>query len=140
MSTYLLKTYPDVEGATRDWLRSLPSISALVATRVFFALPPNTAFPALVVRDVTGAVDASDAPISIPWIQIDCWGETRNKAQASALKNAVVGVIESMQSGTPMGTGAVGLWAKVLSAPWLPDPESDQARYAITAEIAARAV
>lgn len=140
MSTYLLKTYPDTEGGVRDWLRSMASITALVSQRVFFGLPDNTEWPAVVVRQVGGGPDIGDAPVAVDLIQIDCWAATRNKAQASTLKNAVLGAIQSIESGTPLGASAQAKWASTLSVIWLPDPENDQARYAITAEIAAVAV
>jgi hypothetical protein len=140
VSTYLLKTFPDCEGGVRDWLRSVPSVSALVGQRVFFGLPVAVTWPAVVVQMVGGGPDAGNAPVFVPLIQIDCWGEGRNKAQAAAVMSAVVGAIESIQSGTALGADAKAVWASVLSVIWLPDPESDQARYSVTAEIAARAV
>jgi len=133
-----VKVYADVEGAARDWLRTVPEVVALVATRVFFGLPSNTQWPAIVVRQVGGG-PTGDAPITAALLQFDCWGQGQNKAQAGAVKVAVEGAIESLTGGTPLGAGAVALWGSVESSIWLPDPESNQARYVITSEIAARA-
>ncbi len=133
-----VKVYADIEGAARDWLRTVPGVTDFVASRVFFGLPVNTQWPAIVVRQVGGG-PSGDAPITVALLQIDCWSQGPKKAQAAALKGAVEGAIESLTGGTPLGAGAVALWGSVESSIWLPDPESNQARYVITAEIAARA-
>jgi hypothetical protein len=135
----LTRVYPDVEGAVRDWLRDQAAVAALVDDRVFMGVPKATQFPLIVVHLVGGGPVTGDVPMSSELIQMDCWGPGRNKAVAVAVKNAVVGAIESLESGTPMNEAAVGLWARTTSNVWLPDFETDQARYVVTAEFAVHA-
>lgn len=127
----------DIEGAVRDWLRTVPAVQALVSSRVFFGIPAQTEWPICVVKDVGGAPDPG-LPTTAPLIQIDCWGEGRNKAQANAVKRAVVTALQNLTSGSALNGEVVALGAQTLSAPWLPDPDTDQARYAITAEVFAK--
>jgi Protein of unknown function (DUF3168) len=145
VSTYLLKTYPDVEGAVRTWLRLVPSVAAIVGSRVFFAIPDNTEWPLIVVTQQGGGPDVSDAPFTTDLIQLDCWAppsppsKKPSKADCAALKLAVVGALESMIDGTHMGSTAIGMGAHVLSALWRPDYDANQGRYVVTAQVSARA-
>lgn len=136
--------YADVEGAVRDWLKDASEIAALVDGRVFFAIPEPTNWPLIVVHQVSGGPDAGEAPISNSLIQIDCWsGPTKtgkaNKAEATEVMNAVVGAVQSLTCGTSMGTAGVALGARIQNVSWLPDPDTNQARYVVDALFCVRA-
>lgn len=130
-------TWPDVEGAMRDYLRADAGVSALVSTRVFFGIPRNGArFPLAVVRKVAGRQDGSEAPLDVATIQVDAWGTT--KANAATLRSAVRDACDALREPTTQGT-VVLYGANCVGDTWVPDPESDQPRYAMTFEVVARA-
>lgn len=133
-------TIPDVEGAIRDWLRQQPAITALVDNRVFFGVSGDV-FPQITVRLIDGRMDLSEAPISGDLIQFDCWGPkpgTGNaKSIATAVKNTLIGVLWDLRSGTTLVTGTLCLGVYNISAIWLPDPQSNQAVYRVSATVSA---
>lgn len=138
MSTMLPQTFLDAEGAVRTWARAHAGIDAIVDGRVFFGVPEKTtagSWPMLVLRRVAGAPEPSIPPIDRAVIQFDCWGapakSLARKAQAASLAAAVVTAARELTAGTDMGD-AVGMGADVDLGPvWLPDPETDQARYVV---------
>jgi hypothetical protein len=131
-------TWPDIEGALRDYLRADAGVSTLVGNRVFFGLPPRVAFPAVIIRRVGGGDDPSEAPIDRPLVAIDCWGKPKNKADAFALAAAVRDALTAIRRTTQDSTVLYG--ANVIGAIFFPDPETDQPRYALTVDVTARAV
>lgn len=132
------KTFPDTEGAVRTWLKTKTEITSKVGTRVFFGYPEGTpATPLIVLARVGGAPQRSEAPVDVALLQFDCWGTGRNKAQATDVMLALVGVLESMQAGVTLDSTTRGFGSAVESSPWLPEPTSDQARYVVTAVVTA---
>jgi hypothetical protein len=142
--------WPDVEGGLRDYLRDQADVAALVDRRVFFGIPDRPTFPLVTVRRVGGTDDTSDAPLDRALVQIDCWGRLFNDtnpgkaahgdlAQTSALRLAVRKALRLITSQTPLNANVVAYGAVVQSDPFLPDPDNDRPRYAVTALVTARA-
>ena len=133
----------DVEGAVRTWLRTVPQVASLVDTRVFFQIPPETAWPILTLQEVGGSIDEY-VPTQSSLLQIDCWGSPHptpgktNKSESKEVCLAVCNALRALNSGTALNDEVVALGALILSAPWVPDPASNQARYSITAEVFAK--
>lgn len=139
----ITKTYPDVEGALRTWFRAVTDITTLVDGRTFFAIPQNTQWPLIVVSLIGGGPQRAEPPVLQALVQIDCWGPPRadGKAQkdvAAAVMTKVVSVLESLASGVDLDESTQALGASVQSVIWLPDPDTNQARYVVTAEISAK--
>lgn len=135
-----MSTWPDVEGLVRDGLRADAGVTAIVGQRVFFGIPKeakDSTFPLVVVRRVGGGQADGEAPLDVAGIQIDCWGSIVRgngvKSTATALVNAVRSWCESV--GTDSTSTLAG--ANVESVLWLPDPDDDRPRYALTAEVSA---
>ncbi len=137
-------TYPDVEGGLKAWLPTVPQVAALVGDRVFFSIPDNTEWPLIVITQVAGGPESSATPLNVPWIQLDCWAapvpgaRKPRKKQASDLALSVCGALMGLTSGTVAGSCRF-LGAQVLSCVFEPNSETNQARYAVTAEISATA-
>lgn len=134
-------TWPDVEGAARDYLRADAGVAALVGARVFFGIPKGAkeaTFPLVVVSRVGGGQATGDAPVDVALLQIDCWGSIGTegnglKAGATALVNAVRSSLDAVGTDST----AVLKGANVESVLWLPDADNDRPRYAVTAEVTA---
>lgn len=142
--------FPDVEGGLRTYLRADAGVIAATATvgseaSVWFGIPKGATeayYPMAVVFLVTATDDTSDAPLDIPLVQIDCWGSLHpngngDKASATALVNAVRSALHAVRGRTVLAPGITAFGFNVESAAWLPDPDNDRPRYAITAEGAA---
>jgi hypothetical protein len=124
----------DVEYATREWLRVLPSITALVGTRVHFGIPANATFPLIVITRVGGGPDLY-LPIDRARLSLSCWGQT--KQSAARVAQLVASEIRELDN-TAMGADAVGFAGSVASIIWLPDPTSGTPRYVVEAGLSVR--
>lgn len=71
---------PETEGPMRAWLRARPSLSALVGTRVYFAVPEQDRpeLPFLVFYRVGGLPDTQQS--EWPDFIIEAWGQNKNEA------------------------------------------------------------
>lgn len=138
-----MSDWPDVEGALRTWLRTRTALTALVGQRIFFGVPRGageSSFPLVAIQRVGGGDDASDAPLDRALIQLDVWGQldasgNGRKADAWAVVNALRTQLGAMGPDTTLASGVIGHGATVESVGWLPDPDSDRPRYAVTAEV-----
>jgi Protein of unknown function (DUF3168) len=133
-----MSNWPDCEGSMRDYLRADASLAALVGNRVFFGIPDRVAFPLVTVTRVSGGDDPSTIPIDRPLLQLDCWGRKGNKTEAFNVAAAVRDALFAI-SNTTSGT-ALLYGASVIGGVFFPDPETDQPRYVLTVELAARTV
>lgn len=143
--------HPDVEGGIRDYLQADSGVKAIVGTRgVFFGIPDGPSWPLVVIRRVGGSEDSSEAAIDLALLQIDCWGRLFNdtdptksahgdKAQTEALRRAVRKALWQIRGITRLNSSVVAFGAFVESDPFVPDPNNDRPRYAITARVTARA-
>jgi hypothetical protein len=129
---------PDVEGAVRTWLRSLPAVTALVGDRVKFALDPRSELPAVIVRLVGVVPDTSEAPLFQRILQVDVFDAARQKTRCFAVAAAVEAAFGSIRQATAMGSDVVAWGAEVQSVIYLPDPGNAAPRYSITVIITAR--
>lgn len=142
MTISITTEHPDVEGAMRTYLRAASNVHALVGNRVFFGVPKSPTWPLVTVALAGGIDDPSDAPVDQSLLQIDCWGEinesgTGIKAGATALVNAVRSAVWRLNHSTYRTSGCVLHGGAVVSAVWLPDPDTDRPRYSVTAEVTA---
>lgn len=137
-----MTTWPDVEGLVRDWLRADAGVAAIVGARVFFGVPKGateSTFPLVTVQRFGGGQADGEAPLDVALLQIDCWGTISRgngvKSVATALVNSVRAALDAV--GTDSAAALAG--ANVESVVWLPDPDNDRPRYAVTAEVSALA-
>lgn len=133
---------PDAEGGCRTWLRSLPSVSALVGARVFFAAPDNAEdddYPMVTVSRVGGTLDTGEAPLDVALLQLTCIGPRRDKASATALANAVRGEVAGLRDPVPWGPTDVCLGASEESTIFTVDPSDGRPRYSVTVAAVVRA-
>lgn len=124
---------PDSEAAVRNYLRQDAGVTALVGNRVFFGTD-NAAYPWVAVQRVGGGVAVNDlANVDGPMIQLDCYGGPRNKAAAWGAAAAVIAALRKIET-QPWRDAATSLtlYGSTVDWVWLPDPESEVARYVIT--------
>jgi len=127
---------PDAEGALRNYLRADAGVAALVGNRVFFG-SDNAAYPWVAVQQVGGGVSSVEqANLTTPLLQIDVYGGPRNKAAAWGATAAVIGALRKLES-APWKDNATNLtlYGSTVDWAWLPDPDSEVARYTITANL-----
>lgn len=132
------ETFPDVEGALRDWLRGRSAIEALVDERVFFGVSGDNA--QIVVQRVGGGDDLSEAPLDIALIQLDLWGSksSPSKADLDELRRTVRAELYQLREATALNDDVTAYGANVASDLWRPDPANDRPRYILTVEVTAR--
>jgi hypothetical protein len=138
--------WPDVEGGLRAWLRANAGVSALVAQRVFLAVPPDapaTAF-VTVARIGGGDTPGSRVPIDNALVSIECWGVRGDDGRphwrdAGRLVNAVRSALGRIDGRTALVTGTVAFGVQVAGVVRAPDPADGRPRYTITAEVTAMA-
>lgn len=131
-----LVVYANVETLTRSWLAGT-SVGTLVqrsggGTNVFLAMPTSSPLPAVVVSRVGGGPTSSELPEDVSRLSFQCWGTSR--PQVSDIAYALMGELDSLSrlGGYTSGNATLAA-AEVLSLLWLPDPESDTARYVVDA-------
>jgi len=135
MPSSLARPAVEVEGALRAWLRTTPA----VGNRWYFGAPDTLVFP-FGILEVTAIVPVpGGVPIDQATVRLDLWGMTaRDKFAIAALATGLRTTIDSLPSGTPMGT-AVCLGATVINGPrWSPDVADGKARYVLDAEFLLR--
>jgi hypothetical protein len=143
-----MSEWPDVEGAVRDWLRADPGVSAFVGSRVFFGVPRNArdpqSFPLVTVARVGGAADPNEAPVDLALLSIECWGSidpsgNGDKAEATAVVNAVRSALEGINGRTALSGFVDAFGVAEAGVVFAPDPDNDRPRYVLTAEVTAMA-
>lgn len=134
------RTFVDIEGGLRDYLRTLTALTNLVEQRIFLGIPSSgTDFPFIQMSRVGGGPDLL-TPLDNAEISFSCWGA--DKAEAAEVAAALVSELESLQAGTEIASGLKCGGASVLLWLWSPDTSTDKptARYVIDARITAKAV
>ena len=131
--------YADVEGLVKAWL-STTDVAPLVTRpdggqSIYMAMPAAAPIPAVVLTRVGGGPrPRSTVPEDAARMQFNCWGKTR--AQAGEISRTLMSALESLAPNGGFVSGDARLAAaEVLSVLWLPDPESDTARYIVDARI-----
>lgn len=135
-----VRTYVDVEGPLRDYLRTLTTLTDLVGQRIFLGVPSSgTSFPFIQMSRVGGGPD-SLTPLDNAEMSFSCWGA--DKAEAAEVAAALVSVLESLQAGTEIASGLKCGGASVLLWLWSPDTSTDKptARYVLDARMSFKAV
>lgn len=131
-----------VTGPLRDWLRNQYDITSLCGTDPVLnepsiyagGLASNAVLPAVVVSKVGLGADGTSTETHL--IQIDCWADRGQAANAEALAAAVKTVLESVTPGTVLGSSFVRLLGATIEAEAaLPDPDDGTPRYVVTASV-----
>ena len=133
--------FADVEALTKAW--ALSSTVAPLLTRtdggvsIYLSMPASAPIPALTMTRVGGAPRRrQDLPVDYARMRFSCWG--RSRQQAGDIARALVAELESLGHTDGFDNGDARLTAaEVINLFWLPDPESDTARYVVDALIAA---
>lgn len=140
---------PDTEGAVRSYLRAHADVAAVVTARVWFAMPNTPTFPCVIVTEIAGTDDTSEAPLDQSMLRIDCWGSLHgngnpDKAAATAVRLAVRQALYDLRTPADVVLGeepdevTVRLaGAFVQSTTYLPDPTDGRPRYSIVTNITA---
>lgn len=130
----------DVEGATRSWLRDHPTVADAVTKTFVDGLPkdykPGTDGACINVVRVGGRPDLY-VPLDTADLQLDVWAGRKHEAADVLL--LLLDALRALAPGTVTDRGEL-LAAEVLNVLYLPDPESDTPRYAVTAAVTARAL
>ena len=120
-----LRLLVDAELLTVNYLRSVADVTALVATRVYTALPPTPAFPLLRIIRI-GGTPVVRQHLDIARIQVDSWATS--KASAWRVATTAQAALHAMPDVThPLGV--VTAVEDDMGLTWSPDPETDQSRY-----------
>jgi len=131
--------FADTENVVKAWLPTT-SVGPLIQRAdggysVFLAMPTGSPNPAVIITQVSGGPDARhDLPQQTVRIQFDCWGRTRS--EAGAIARALMAELEWVpRNGGAIVQGAYLGACQVTMMRWLPDPDSDTARYIVDALI-----
>lgn len=130
--------YTDTENLIKTWLAGT-TVAPLVARStgvysIYLAMPKAAPVPAVVLTLISGTTGNYDQPTMTSRIQFDCWARTRN--EASSISLTLINELESLARTDGYFDGTTLLAsANVVGYRWLPDPESDTARYIVDALI-----
>lgn len=130
--------YGPVEQAVRSWL-STTQVAPLVtrspgALSIYLAMPPAGPVPSVIIRQVGGGPLArKDIPETRYTLQFDCWGTSRT--EASLIARTLMGELTGLGDPGVVVDGVYLGCAQILNMLWLPDPDSDTARYIVDALI-----
>ena len=140
MST-VTATRAAVTGPLRDWLRDQTSVSSLCGTDPVLnepsiyagGLAANAVLPAVVVSKVGLGTGATSTESHL--VQLDCWADRGQAANAEALAAAVKTALESAVNQL-LGTSTVRLLGAAIEAEAaLPDPDDGTPRFVVTASV-----
>lgn len=131
--------YGDAEAIVKAWLLTT-SVAALVTRpdagkSIYLAMPLSAPLPCVVLTRMGGGPRyGKDMPEDAARMSFSCWG--RSRTQAGDIARAVVSECESLShtGGFTLGTSWMPA-ADVSRLFWLPDPESDTARYIVDAMV-----
>lgn len=131
------RTFVDVEGPVRAWLRADATVAAQAGTRVYIGTPkdvesiPGPWVSLFLVSDVPDP--EGQTPLSRALVQLDCYGATRQAA--SRLAYALVTAVENLVPGTALDGTLTCQSATVTRNQWLPDTSAPiQPRYSVDVE------
>ena len=128
--------FADLEGAMRTYLRAqLASVSG----RVYFQEPvgDRPAYPYVLMsgRGVDHARTNSEAPFDFPVMQFTIIAGKRDMPTAKTVMLELRSIFQNIDTPTVLSTGVTCLGVHVTAAPFVPDPESGEARYLVTAQV-----
>lgn len=116
---------PDAEKLVRDYLVTVPAVTALAGPRVSTALPKEPPYPYLTLTRV-GGVPSLPGYLDNPRIEFFSWADT--KAVARALADAAAEAMVAIPGTHPLGvvTGAIETGDGLR---WDPDEATNTPRY-----------
>lgn len=132
-------TWPDVEGAMKDYLTAeVPS-----AKKVFFEVPAGalgtpTMFPMLLVQRVGGGQDPSEAPIDLALLQITVIGVPHGKESCWITTSETRDALAAIRGNMLLRSDVMAYGAEVESVLYSPDTDG-RPRYVVTASVTASA-
>lgn len=140
------ETFPDVEGALKDLLRTDADVLASPAgARTYLALPDDPSFPCVTVLRIAGGEDTGEAPVDVALVQVDIWGRVKRLSQSDEVRLAVRRALSKVRQRTPV-TGKAVLWgATVRDDRRFPTPQAqdsdgaigERPRYILTVQVTA---
>lgn len=134
------KTYVEIEGPLRTYLRTISALTTVVGQRIFFGPPDaGTSFPFITFSRIGGGPQAN-LPLDDAVVSFSVWGST--KEEAADVSAVLVGVLENIVAGTVLEAGVVCGGASVTLWLWRPDTSTDKptARYLVDCRITVKAV
>lgn len=111
---------PDAEALVYAYLSTHAGVDALVAGRVYSAVPEAPTYPLVTLTRVGGAPTLAYW-VDSPRVQLDAWG--RSKGEASDLARTLVAACAELAGRTVPGHGVVTSVLPVLGPLWQPDTE-----------------
>lgn len=119
-----MRLLPDAELLAVNALRTDADLIALVAGRVYTAVPAEPTFPLVRVTRI-GGVPVISQHLDVARLQVDVWGATKYQARTvAAAAQAVLHTIAGIHA-----EGVVTAVEDDLGLSWQPDQETDQPRY-----------
>jgi hypothetical protein len=129
----LTVVFPDVEYASRTWLRA---INTSAEGRVYFGNPDHDPpGPWVTLARVGGGPLISEAPADAARVRFDCWAAT--KFAAYQLAAEVASALFTLTAGTAMGP-FVACASELHTVLWAPDPTDNTARYVVDGTLVVR--
>jgi hypothetical protein len=120
---------PDVESLVVQFLKQATSVDDLVDGRVYGELPNRPTFPAITVLLVSDNVPI-ETHMSGAWIQLDCYGDTRESARLVART-----VQAEMSAWTGEFEEAVVHCETLIGVRRMPEPEDNRPRYQVNMRV-----
>lgn len=131
--------YADTEAVIKTWLHTTSVAPLLLRDdggySIYNAMPARSPVPALIAWQVTGGpLTHKHLPEQQVRMQFDCWGLSR--LQSGDIARTLIAELEWLAQGGGDIISGVYLGAAATQAMrWLPDPDSDTARYIVDALI-----
>lgn len=132
-------SFTDTETLVKTWL-STTDVKPLVTradngVSIYMAMPPAAPIPAVILTRVGGGPRSrKELPEDYARLSFSCWG--RSRAEAGTIARTLVAELESLARTGGFDSGDSRLAAaEVLRVFWLPDPDSDTARYIVDAMV-----
>ena len=145
-------SFPALEGALRDWLRSHPVVGPLVGAtgsplkggHVFLGLPTGgvaTTSPYIAIHRVGGGPPSGvDYPMDAARMQVDVWDAKNQKIRCLGVARVVAATLLDLTCGTLLSNEVRALGASGITMPYAPDPSTGEPRYSINVLIQAQAI
>jgi hypothetical protein len=137
------ETFPDVEGAIRQYLRDDQTLVDLLnGRRIFFAVPDSPTWPLITVSRVGGGDLGDDSPLDVALISLDVWGDIDaggrpRKIETTEVVNTMRSALQRIRGRTAVTADVDLFGVNVVSTVYAPDPDNGRPHYAVTAEVTA---
>lgn len=121
----------DAEKLARDYLVTVPGVTALLGTNISTALPPDPPYPYLTLSRV-GGVPSLSGYLDNPRLEFSSWADTKGAARAVA--GAVEAAMVSITGAHPLGV-VTGAFESGDGLRWDPDEATNTPRYRFTFDL-----